>query len=201
MQHPLNAIIPHHSVDSALDTTANPNLISNFRIPGSIYSASSSSGVGSGYSSVSGGSRHLEQFADYQKRDFLHTAENQLHSLMASSPASNILAHSQPLPQHSQPPLIQHYMQLPLPSFPFVGSKDGQPNANWMTHHDYQNMAFNTDAPRMQRSDEQTSTSTTDSRSSRNYDLEKASRLYQTNDEVEPVKRFVNFFLTSKTIY
>lgn len=195
MQHPFNAIIPHHSVDSALDTTASPNLMSGFRIPGSIYSASSSSGVGSGYSSVSGGSRHLEHLADYQKRDFLHTAENQLQSLMNTSPASsNILAHSQPLPQHSQPPVIQHQTQH-NPSYSFNSTRDGQPTAGWMTHHDYQNMSFNADLPRKQRSDEATSTSTTDSRTSRNYDLERASRLYQTHEELEPVKRFVNKFV------
>lgn len=191
MQHPFNAIIPHHSVDSALDTSASPNLISGFRIPGSIYSASSSSGVGSGYSSVSGGSRHLEHLADYQKRDFLHTAENQLQSLMTTTPASNILVHSQPIPAHSQPPVIQHQTQH-HPSYPFNNVRDLQSNANWMSHHDYQNMSFNTDSSRIQRNDETTSTTITDSRSSR-YDLQRASRLYQTHDDVEPVKRFVCF--------
>lgn len=198
IQHPFNAIIPHHSVDSALDATANPNLMSGFRIPGSIYSASSSSGMGSGYSSVSGGSRHLEHLADYQKRDFLHTAENQLQSLMTNSPASNILALTQPLPQHSQPPVIQH--QTPHHhSFPFSsGGRDVQANAGW-TNHDYQNMSFNADLPRMQRSEE--AVTSTDSRSMRNYDLERATRLYQTNDEVESVKRLVSLFDISKSIH
>lgn len=187
MKQPFNVIIPHHSVDSALDnTTVSPNLMPGFRVPGSIYSASSSSGVGSGYSSVSGGSRQMEHMADYHKRELLHTAENQLHSLMTSSPA--IFGHSHS--QHTQPPLIQPPPHLHV-AHPFNSARDVTTNMAWMPHHDYQNMSFNNDLPRMTRNEESSTTTMTDSRSSRTYDIERASRLYQT-DDVEPTKRFVS---------
>lgn len=157
--------------------------MSGFRVPGSIYSASSSSGVGSAYSSVSGGSRHMEQMADYQKRDLLYTAENQFQSLMTTLPPGHTL--SQPVPQHSQPPVIQHQTQHTT-AYPFISSRDV--HAGYTTHHDYQNMSFNKDAARSQRNDE--ATTTTDSRTSRAYDLERATRLYQVKDEVEPVRRY-----------